>query len=100
MLRRCVRLARALGDPHVLGECVRAFFFRERGTHLSPHVIEYATSTLVASLLHRAVTARGLAASALHAYAQSDVCIKDLAYEDVYAPLVELVALLGNATAA
>ena len=28
LYRTCVRLARALDDPHALGECVRAFFFR------------------------------------------------------------------------
>ena len=42
--------------------------------------------------------ALGLASQALYFYLQSDVCIKDLAYDEMYTPLKELVRFLQHAT--
>jgi len=44
------------------------------------------------------VSALALASRALHFYLVSDVCIKDLTYEEMHIPLRELVCLLQNAT--
>jgi hypothetical protein len=44
------------------------------------------------------LTALALANRALQFYLISDVCVKDLTYDEMYVPLRQLVRLLQNAT--
>lgn len=51
-LRTCLRLARALGDEEAVAECARVVTANAGPVVASP-VVEFAASTLVASLSHR-----------------------------------------------
>lgn len=78
MLTHLVPQTRALGCTRA--RLVRASFF-----------FSHARTTAVSAALL-------LAQRALQFYLLSDVCVKDLAYEEMYVPLKELVRLLEHTT--